>query len=333
MPAGRGVPPSLGQKHESTGGRPLIVLVVLSIVLITWSARTGAEGPLGHLRSSFQSITSPVRYVGSVVLSPLTSLGNALRNITADQETLTELQEENERLRIRNVELEEAALTAERLQGLLDLKDAYSLQSTAARIISGSTDSWTSTVVIDKGTTSGIAVGMPVCDANGAIGQVIECGPTTSTVRLLTDEGSGVSAMVQSSRAQGMVEGSATGGLRLTLIRVEQSIEVGDIVVTSGLGGVFPKGIPIGKVISVERTPGALYYDVSVEPFAHVENLEEVLVITSLTEGQQASADDIAEADAQEVGVLPEGVEDDPSDDSGEDQAPEDAASDDQGGQ
>ena len=312
MPTGRGGTPSLGQRHESTGGRPLIVLVILSIVLITWSARTGAGGPLGVARSAFQTVTSPVRYVGSLVLSPITGLGNVIRNLTADQQTLSELQEENERLRIRNVELEEAALTAERLQ------------STAARIISGSTDSWSSTVIIDKGTSSGIAVGMPVCDANGAIGQVVECGPSTSTVRLITDEGSGVSAMVQSSRAQGMVEGTATGQLRLTLIRVEQSIEVGDVVVTSGLGGVFPKGLPIGEVIAVERTPGAMYYDVVVEPFAHVENLEEVLVITSLTEGQQASAEDIAEADAQEAGVLPEGVEGE----SAEDDTAEDASAD-----
>ena len=332
MPAGRGSTPSLGQKHESTGGRPLLVLVVLSIVLITWSARTGTEGPLGVVRSVFQTATAPVRYVGSVVLSPITGMGNVIRNLTADQQTLSELQEENERLRIRNVELEEAALTAERLQGLLDLRDAYSLQSTAARIISGSTDSWSSTVIIDKGSSSGIAVGMPVCDANGAIGQVVECGPSTSVVRLLTDEGSGVSAMVQSSRAQGMVEGSATGQLRLTLIRVEQSIEVGDIVVTSGLGGVFPKGLPIGKVVTVERTPGALYYDVVIEPFARAENLEEVLVITSLTEGQQASAEDIAEADAQEVGVLPEGVEGD-DDATSEDAQAEDGTADQQAGQ
>ena len=316
MPASRGTPPSLGQKHESTGGRPLVVLVMLSIILITWSARSGANGPLGIARSAFQTVTAPVRYVGSVILSPITGLGNVIRNLTADQETLSELQAENERLRIRNVELEEAALTAERLQGLLDLQSAYSLQSTAARIISGSTDSWSSTVIIDKGTSSGIAVGMPVCDANGAIGMVIDCGPNTATVRLITDEGSRVSAMVQSSRAQGMVEGSATGQLKLTLIRVEQVIEVGDTIVTSGLGGVFPKGIPIGKVTAVERTPGAMYYDVVVEPFARAENLEEVLVITSLTEGQQATAEDIAEADAQEVGVLPEGVEPAESDDA-----------------
>ena len=87
-----------------------------------------------------------------------------------------------------------------------------------------------------------------------------------------------------------------------------------------------------GKVVTVERTPGALYYDVVIEPFAHVENLEEVLVITSLTEGQQASAEDIAEADAQEVGVLPEGVEGD-DDATSEDAQSEDGTTDQQTGQ
>ena len=97
-------------------------------------------------------------------------------------------------------------------------------------------------------------------------------------MRLLTDESSSVSAMVQSNRAQGMVVGSASGQVSLTLIRSSQTVNVGDVVVTSGLGGVFPKGLPIGKVTSVQNNPGSLYLDVVVEPFAHTESFEEVLV-------------------------------------------------------
>jgi rod shape-determining protein MreC len=120
-------------------------------------------------------------------------------------------------------------------------------------------------------------------------------------VRLLTDEGSSVSAMVQSSRAQGMLEGSVDGTLRLAYIRTDQTINVGDIVVTSGLGGVFPKGLPLGRVSIVESAPGSSYYDIVVEPFAYPGLLEEVLVVTSLTEGQEATAEDIAIADAADV--------------------------------
>ena len=255
------------------------------------------------VRGAFQTVTTPVRYLGATISAPFQGIGNVLINLTSDQATLSELKEENERLQARNVELEEAEQTATRLQALLDVKDSYNLQSTAARIISGSSDSWTSTVTIDKGSSGGLTVGMPVMASNGVIGQIIQCDSASSVVRLLSDESSSVSAMVQSSRAQGMLTGSATGEVKLTLIRTSQTVEVGDTVVTSGLGGVFPKGLPLGKVTSVENNPGSLYLDVVVELFAHTENNEEVLVITSLTESQQADATDIADADAQETGT------------------------------
>jgi rod shape-determining protein MreC len=232
---------------------------------------------------------------------PFQGLGNIFSNLTADQATLSELQAENDELRSRNAELEEAEQTATRLQGLLDLQNTYDLQSTAAHIISGSSDSWSSTVTIDKGTSSGLSVGMAVTSSSGVIGQTVACGATSSTVLLVTDESSSISAMVQSSRAQGMLNGSAAGEVRLDMIRTDQTVEVGDIVVTSGLGGVFPKGLPLGKVTSVEKNPGSMYYTIVVEPYAHTENAEEVLVITSLTDSQVATSEDVAAADSQET--------------------------------
>ena len=143
---------------------------------------------------------------------------------------------------------------------------------------------------------------MPVTDSSAAIGQIISVSPTSSTVRLITDEHSGVAAMVQSSRAQGILMGSASGQLTLNQVRTDQTVKVGDTIVASGLGGVFPKGLPLGKVTSVETNPGALYYTIVVEPIGHVTNNEEVMVVTSLTEEQKATAEDIAEADTQNTG-------------------------------
>ena len=261
----------------------------------------GSSSPLELVRGAFQTVTSPVRYIGATVSVPFQGLGNIFANLTTDQETLSELKQENAELQARNAELEESEQTAKRLQDLLDLQDSYSLQSQGARIISGSTDSWTSTITINLGTASGAGVGMPVTASNGVIGQIIESGLTSSTVRLLSDENSSVSAMIQSTRAQGMLNGSATGQLTLDLIGTDQAVNVGDVVVTSGLGGVFPKGLPLGKVTNVEKNPGSLYLEITVEAFATTENFEEVLVITSLTEGQQASAEEIQEADAQDT--------------------------------
>ena len=296
----QGASSGLGSNNNKhTGGRSFIILSLLSIVLLTVSARMGTAGPLEIVRGGFSTITMPFRMAGSAIAMPFQGIGNIFSNLTADQQTLSDLNAENEQLRSRNAELEETNQSTQRLQGLLDLKNNYNLQSTGARVISGSTDSFNNTIVIDKGTSSGLAVGMPVVDSGGVIGQIIECGPTTSTVRLITDEKSGVAAMVQSSRAQGMLMGSASRQITLNLINTNQKVAVGDTVVTSGLGGVFPKGLPLGKVTSVEAAPGSIYYTIVIEPYGNVSSNEEVMVITSLSEEQKATADDIAEADKQ----------------------------------
>ena len=296
----QGASSGLGSNNNKhTGGRSFIILSLLSIVLLTVSARMGTAGPLEIVRGGFSTITMPFRMAGSAIAMPFQGIGNIFSNLTADQQTLSDLKAENEQLRSRNAELEETNQSTQRLQGLLDLKNNYNLQSTGARVISDSTDSFNNTIVIDKGTSSGLAVGMPVVDSGGVIGQIIECGPTTSTVRLITDEKSGVAAMVQSSRAQGMLMGSASRQITLNLINTNQKVAVGDTVVTSGLGGVFPKGLPLGKVTSVEAAPGSIYYTIVIEPYGNVSSNEEVMVITSLSEEQKATADDIAEADKQ----------------------------------
>ncbi|MDI9590503.1 MAG: rod shape-determining protein MreC [Acidobacteriota bacterium] len=311
----KGAPTSqsvLFRRSEAGGGlRACVVLVALSLVMFTMSVREGdTGGPLNAVRGAWMTVTTPVRWVGGAITAPFQGLGNVVANLTADQGRLSDLKRENERLVARNAELEESEQTARRLESLLGLQSLYNLQSTAARIISGPTDSWSSTVTIDKGTSSGFSVGMPVTDANGAIGQIVQCGATSSTVRLISDENSSVSAMVQSTRAQGILKGSVDGTLHLTLVRTDQTVEEGDMVVTSGLGGVFPKGLPLGKVLSVERTSGSLYYEIEVEPLSSAESFEEVLVITSLTEDQKATSEDVAEADKQDTaagGTAPTG--------------------------
>ena len=246
--------PGLRKSDSDSGARLFVFLVVLSLVMFTMSARESGSGFFTTLRGGFMTVTTPLRVVGSALTTPFQALGNVFSNLTATQETLSDLREENERLLAKNAELQEEAQAAKRLQDLLGLQSSYSLQSTAARIISTSTDSWSRTVVIDRGSSSGLAVGMPVTNSSGAIGQIIECGPTSATVRLIADENSSVSALVQSSRAQGVLKGSAGGTLHLTLIATDQSVSVGDSVVTSGLGGVYPKGVPRRTRRRAQRT-------------------------------------------------------------------------------
>ena len=289
-------------KTQSTGFRPLIVLSIVSVLLLTFYIREGDTGPIHAVRAGVVTITSPVRSLGSVIASPFNGLGNIFANLTASQETLDELREQNKELTAQVAELSEAQETATRLEGLLELKSTYNLQSTAARIVGSSTDAWSRTVTIDKGSLDGLAINMPVTDSSGVIGQIIEVAPTSAVVRLITDEASGVSAMVQSTRAQGILQGQPDGTLRLEYVSVDADVKEGDIIVTSGIGGIYPKGLPLGTVASVEREPNALYYTVVVNVTSTTENNEEVLVITSLTEEQSASDEEVAAANSTPQG-------------------------------
>lgn len=296
MPRSQGFSTSLNNRRQSTGLRPVIVLCVISILLLTFYIREGESGPIHGVRSVVTTITSPVRYAGSVVASPFNALGNVFSNLTASQETLSDLKAQNEELTARVAELSEAQETASRLESLLGLQSTYNLESTAARIIGESSDAWSRTVTIDKGSADGFAINMPVCNSAGVIGQIIEVSANTSTVRLITDENSGVSAMVQSTRAQGILQGQPDGTLRLEYVTTDADVQEGDIIVTSGIGGVYPKGLPLGTVSTVVREENATYYTITVTPASSdTENNEEVLVITSLTSDQQASDEEVAQ--------------------------------------
>ena len=295
MPRSQGFSTSLNNRRQSTGLRPVIVLCVISILLLTFYIREGESGPIHGVRSVVTTITSPVRYAGSVVASPFNALGNVFSNLTASQETLSDLKAQNEELTAHVAELSEAQETASRLESLLGLQSTYNLESTAARIIGESSDAWSRTVTIDKGSSDGFAINMPVCNSAGVIGQIIEVSANTSTVRLITDENSGVSAMVQSTRAQGILQGQPDGTLRLEYVTTDADVQEGDIIVTSGIGGVYPKGL--GTVSTVVREENATYYTITVTPASSdTENNEEVLVITSLTSDQQVSDEEVAQA-------------------------------------
>ena len=283
--------------------RPFVLCCLISLLLLTFYIREGESGPIHSVRSVVNTVAMPVRMVGSVVAAPFHAIGNVVSNVTAPQETLSELREQNEQLTAEVAKLTEAEKTAERLEGLLGLQSTYSLESTAARIVGGSSDAWSQTVTIDKVTIDGLEVGMAVCNSGGAIGQIVEVSASSSTVRLLTDENSGISAMVQRSRAQGILQGQPDGTLLLNYVAADSDVSVGDIVITSGLGGVFPKGLPLGTVTSVNRASNATYYTVTVRAQSLAENNEEVLVITSVAAEQAASNEDVAEANAQAAGA------------------------------
>lgn len=282
--------------------RPFVICCLVSLLLLTFYVREGEAGVIHSIRSGVNTVATPVRMVGAVVATPFNAIGNVFTNLSAPQETLSELKKQNEELTSELAQLTEAEKTAERLESLLGLQSTYNLQSTAARIIGTTGDAWSQTVTIDKGSANGFEIGMPVCNSGGVIGQIIEVSAATSTVRLINDENSGVSAMVQSTRAQGILQGQPDGTLMLSYVPADNDVKVGDVIITSGLGGRFPKGLPLGTVSSVSRAANATYYTIVVRAISTAESNEEVLVITSLTDEQAASSEDVAAANTAAQG-------------------------------
>lgn len=282
--------------------RPFVICCLVSLLLLTFYVREGEAGVIHSIRSGVNTVATPVRMVGAVVATPFNAIGNVFTNLSAPQETLSELKKQNEELTSELAQLTEAEKTAERLESLLGLQSTYNLQSTAARIIGTTGDAWSQTVTIDKGSANGFEIGMPVCNSGGVIGQIIEVSAATSTVRLINDENSGVSAMVQSTRAQGILQGQPDGTLMLSYVPADADVKVGDVIITSGLGGRFPKGLPLGTVSSVSRAANATYYTIVVRAISTAESNEEVLVITSLTDEQTASSEDVAAANTAAQG-------------------------------
>ena len=189
-----------------------------------------------------------------------------------------DLDAESRRLRAELAAAEELQRENERLRRLLGFVEERPRRTVAARVIGEDATSWFRTIEINRGRDDGIMEGMPVVDAGGLIGRVMRTSARSSRVLLITDASSAVAVLVQDQRIRGVCRGQG-GALALDFAVVQDAIQIGDGVVTSGLGGVFPKGLVVGYVRSVRREQFGLFQTVEVEPAVDFSHLEEVLVL------------------------------------------------------
>lgn len=194
------------------------------------------------------------------------------RNQTELTRRVTELEQ-------RQVEMEELRKENDRLRRLLEFKKEIPTKTVAARVIGRDLAPWRRTILIDKGSQDGIKKRMAVVNAEGLVGRIIEVAPFSARAILLLDPESRVSALFQESRDLGVAEGDGSSWLRLTRIDRDSAVKVGDRVLSSGLGGVYPKGIPVGRVEMVAGEKESLELFATVRPFVNFSKLEEVLCI------------------------------------------------------
>jgi rod shape-determining protein MreC len=192
------------------------------------------------------------------------------------------LREQIEQLQLEQVRLKQDADQAHRLQALLGFKEQFIAKTTAAQVIGSSGSEQSRTIYIDKGSRDGIAPDMAVISSQGVVGKVISVFKGTSQVLLINDQQSGVGAILEQSRLQGVLKGKASGELVIDKVMSDEDVQPGDRVLTSGGDQIFPKGLAVGTIAKVSK--GAEFLQIAVKPAAVLSHLEEVLVITKKEE-------------------------------------------------
>ena len=182
-------------------------------------------------------------------------------------------------LRIANSRYRELLATQERIEELLQFKQTISRPVLAAQVIGLDPTGWFKSIIIDKGKRVGLRLDMPVVNAFGVVGRVVSVSPNYAKVLLIIDQNSAVDCLVQRSRDRGMLKGLMSEICTLDYVAKSDDVVKGDIVVTSGLGGVFPKGLPVGRVLTVKEMRGELFKEIEIKPAVDFSKLEEVLVI------------------------------------------------------
>lgn len=252
--------------------------MILQFVLMSMSARH-PNGSQSMLANWLMAALTPVVRTGEKLIN---GIGNAASNLSELRNARDEnarLKQEVESLTEERDRLRERAESLEPLARQLDFPSDLPYSRLAANVISRDAGNWFRTLIIDRGSLDGVKLSMPVVTATGIVGRVIELGPNYARVQVITDRYAGVGAMLQKSRAKGQVKGIETDRCELRNVSASEHVEVGEAVVTTGLDGIYPKGLMVGTVERVDSDPNAPWHKLVINPSAPIDRLEHVFVL------------------------------------------------------
>ncbi len=265
------------QDHRRRVSGLAIALVVLSLSLTALTARRPMIA--ASLHGSLSEVLRPAQIAASFLVGSITNFFDgyiALVGTKAENEALHERLLVLEAHQSRVTEIEGELL---RLQNLLSLRDSYGSKGVAARVISHDASTWGQTITVNRGSGQGVEVGSAVVQQYGLVGQVVAVGPSTSKILLITDPVSGVDGLIQSTRVRGVVEGVGIGRCMWRFVLRDEEVKVGERVVTSGMDGVFPRGVLLGVVADVRSAGEGMFHAVEIEPTIDFTKIEEVLIL------------------------------------------------------
>ena len=262
----------------------IALLVLVLVFLISFSSYYKSPGKTNIFKKMVLETAVPI---GGVFRAALGTVGTQWERyvlLVGIKEKNRELAQKVASLTQEVNESREMSLECVRLRKLMEMRSCLAFPSVAARMIGKDRSSVFQTVLIDKGTTDGIEAGAPVVGAGGVVGRIIEVSWNVSKVLLLVDYNSNIDALIQRNRSQGVLQGAGGRGCELKYVQRSDDVREGDIVVSSGLAGVFPKGLLLGTVTGAEKKEADLFQKVMVNPILDITKLEEVLVIVKRPE-------------------------------------------------
>ena len=264
----------------------LLLGCLLSAILILMISMAGSK-EFTTLHKFGLEVIGPVQAVVSRTFGYAGTIKEKYFDLLHVREENEQLKKELLQYRIENIKYREALATNIRLQKLLELKESLPPPTLTAAIIGKDPSLWFRTLTIDRGSSDGVQKGMPVVTVEGVVGQILTSSPNYSKVLLATDPNSAVDVITQKTRVQGIVKGMGRNAFSLNYVLQSAAVEKGDFVLTSGLGGVFPKGLLVGTVSNVTKSRRGMFQKIDITPAVDFSQLEHLIIImkkNSLTE-------------------------------------------------
>ena len=265
-------------------GTLLGVAVVIHVVLISAQINTATGVPL--LQAFTFGTFAEIQRVASSVIDGVRNGWTGYLDLRRVRAENAGLRQALQSLEVRLQQEHAMAQRTDSLRQLLELRERSGLDTVAAEIIAGAASPEFRTMTIDKGTSDGLAANMAVISPAGVVGRVILPSHGAAQVQLLIDGNAAAGALIERNRVQGVVVGVGDGSLRMNYVPGTAEVKPGDLVVTSGIDGIYPKGFLIGTVEAVDRGPGS-YHEIVVTPSVDVTRLEEVLVVRRPTAAKE----------------------------------------------
>jgi len=252
---------------------------IIAFILLLLSSNPGQRTAWNPVEQLIIEITSPFQKFIKKTVNIIEELWLSyfyLINVCNENK---ELRKEIDSLRMEKNLYQELTASNKRLQELLQFKQVTNRPILAAQVIGLDPTGWFKSIIIDKGKNAGLYLNMPVVNSYGVVGRIVSVSPNYSKVLLIIDQNSAVDCLIQRSRERGMIKGVSPEVCSLDYVAKPGDVIVGDSIITSGLGGVFPKGLSLGKVISVNEVSGEFFKEIETRPAVNFSKLEEVLVI------------------------------------------------------